>query len=627
MKKISLIDKGLDLVGLRRKSTIGPLPGDRVIYRSLRELLAAQGQVLTKPYKESVWVYSAINAIATNISRVPFQIKRDIGAGLSKKIEEGALYELFQNPNPLMSGRQLFEAMLIFLGLYGESMWVFNGRDNITQIPKEIWTFSPTRFSPVQNTQGIVVGWEYDSGNAEKIPLANHEVLFFRYFNPYDDIRGLAPIEAAKENINQDYYATRYNSAFFKNGAAIGGFISVEGELTDEQFNRTLKQFEDRHGGYDKAHKIALLEGNGKYTANNISQKDMDYVQGKKMTKLEILAAFKCNEVILGDFSSVKSYDGIKAADKAFWEECLLPKTHYIEDHLWAKFFSHIGQRRGRGKIWGEFDLATVGSLQVNFADKIETAGKMFNMGWPINALNRRLELGMEDVAWGDEWWVPGGFLPVTSLLNGKSPDDSDKPDDEDSDETAPLRSFRKLIQQKEPDLLENISVNESDFRSRIKKFIFDVRKKVLANVYADDFVRPPLKKEFDKLVSDLQKSYFETLSTSFEKFTSELKSEEKVDNKDLVVVAWVSGRIEVVVEKFAELLESLFVALEKADGSKEDNAERVRVVFNALTQKSMAVVKNEINYSQAFGKKLFLQKAFGSSIEYVNREEEEENV
>lgn len=614
------VDSMLGKLGLVRKSAIGPLPGDRVIYRSLREILAQQGAVVTQPYKDSIWVYSAVNAIATNIARVPFVIKRDIGAGLSKKIEDGPIYELFQNPNPLMSQRQLFEATMIFLGLFGEAVWILEGRDNITQIPKEIWTFSPTRFEPIQSkTNGMIIGWKYDNGTADKIPLANHEVLFFRYFNPYNDIRGMSPVDAAKENINQDFYATRYNSAFFKNGAKVGGFISVDGELTDEQFNRILKQFEDRHGGYDKAHKIALIEGGGKFTEASISQKDMDYIQGKKMTKQEILAAFKVNEVVLGDFSQVKSYDGAKAADKAFWEECLMPKTHYIEDHLWAKFFSHIGVRKGRGKVWGEFDLATVGSLQVNFADKIETAGKMFTMGWPINEINRRLDLGMEEVPWGDEWWVPGGFLPVTSLLNGKPEDDS-KDDPKDPEDEKSIAKLTEDLNQ-----IESLSINESEFRAKVKKFIFEARKKTLASIYSNDFIPPVLRKEFDKLKSDLQRVYFQEVSASFNMYSIGVRNQEKVDSNNFVVVGYISGRIEVIVDKFAELLDSLFSTLEKSKTDKEEKAEKVRVVFNLLTQKSMQLAKNEMSLSQAFGRRLFIQKSLGSSVELAKREEEED--
>jgi len=618
----SFLNTILDLVGLTRKSTIGPLLGDRTIYRSLRELMDMQGSVLTKPYKESVWVYAAVNAIASNISRVPFVIKQDIGAGLSKKIEEGPIYELFQNPNPLMSQRQLFEATAIFLSLRGEGIWITE-RDNITQIPKEIWTFDPVRFTPRQDKQGQVIGWLYDNGTGDPVPFANHEIIFFRYFNPYDDIRGLSPILATQENIDQDHYATQYNSAFFKNGARIGGFISVDGELTDEQFNRILKQFEDRHKGADKAHKIALLEGGGKFTESTMSQKDMDFIQGKNMTREEILAAFKVNEVILGVYRSIKSYDGIKAADKAFWEECLMPKTHYIEDHLWAKFFSHIGQRRGRGKIWGEFDLATVGSLQVNFADKIETAGKMFLMGWPVNAINRRLELGMEDVKWGDEWWVPGGYLPVTQILAGKSTN-QDKPEKPSGGDGKTLNGFLKLATEAQ-DQIEHISQSEVEFRTKIKKFVFEVRKKTLSSIYCDDFVRPELRRDFDKLKSDLQRIYYQVISETFSASSMSLSGKQTVDNNNFEVVAYISGRIGVIVERFAELLDSLFVTLEKATDGKDEKAEKVRLVFNLLTQKSMLMAKNEASFSQAFGRKLYVQKSLGTSVVYVKPEEDEE--
>lgn len=620
----SILDSALSMVGLTRKSQLGPLPGDRVIYRSLRELMNLQGSVITHPYKQSVWVYAAVNAIASNIARVPFVIKRDIGAGLSKKIEDGPIYELFQNPNPLMSQRQLFEATMIFLSLRGEGIWITE-RENITQIPKEIWTFDPTRFTPMQNKQGMVVGWLYDNGTGnDPIPFANHEILFFRYFNPYDDIRGLAPVVAAQENIDQDHYATQYNSAFFKNGARIGGYISVDGELTDEQFNRILKQFEDRHKGAEKAHKVALLEGGGKFTEATMSQKDMDYIQGKNMTREEILAAFKVNEVILGIYKSIKSYDGIKAADKAFWEECLLPKTHYIEDHLWAKFFSHIGQRRGKGKIWGEFDLATVGSLQVNFADKIETASKMFLMGWPVNAINRRLELGMEDVKWGDEWWVPGGFLPVTQILAGKSTNnDNPNPPKDDGDDEKALGRFLKLTESPE---IECVSEGESEFRAKIKKFVFEVRKKTLASIYCDDFVRPDLRKDFGKLQSDLQRVYYETISTSFSRSSMSIHGKQTVDSNSFEVVGYISGRIEIIVERFADLLESLFNTLERvAKEDQETKAEKVRLVFNSLTQKTTLLAKNETSFSQAFGRKLFVQKSLGSSLTYVKAEEETE--
>jgi len=617
--KFNLTDKIIDILGLKRKAAIGTLPADRLVFKSLREIMNTQGNVVSLPYKQSLWVYSAITAISNNVSRVPFVIKKEIGAGLSKKIESGPIYELFMNPNPLMSQRQLIEATMIFLGIYGEAFWILEGRTNVTELPKEIWTFSPSYFTPVVKN-GNLVGWLYNSSGDPNnaIPFAPWEIIQFKYYNPYDNIRGMSPLDAAKEPMNQDYYATRFNSAFFKNGAKVGGFITVDGELTEEQFNRILKQFEDRHGGYDKAHKIALIEGGGKYTEASISQKDMDYIEGKKLTRQEILAAFHVNEVVLGMYGDIKSYSGLKAADKQFWEECLLPKTHYIEDHLWSKFFMNIGQRRGKGKIWGEFDLATVGSLQSNYEEKVVTAAKMAAMGFPINDINRRLDLGMQDVSWGDQWWVPGGYLPVGMILDGTV-----VPGNANPGNPKPAKMFLKQslgeLECCDDDNNNNIiSANEADFRSKIKKFVFDVRKKTLGSLFDEEFVHPDIKREFAKLSSDLQQAYFHVISNSFTKDCESVDSKQKINNTNIAVVSYISERIELITEKFADLLESLFMTLEELELNKDEGAEKVRVVFNLLTQKSMEIAKYEVNQGQAFGHRLFLQRSFGSALEYV---------
>ena len=81
---MDILGKVLSYIGLARGKAVGPLPDDRTIYKSLRQILGDNASIVKKPYSESIWVYAAIHAIATNVSMVPFVIRRDIGAGLSK---------------------------------------------------------------------------------------------------------------------------------------------------------------------------------------------------------------------------------------------------------------------------------------------------------------------------------------------------------------------------------------------------------------------------------------------------------------------------------------------------------------------------------------------------------------
>ena len=46
-----------------------------------------------------------------------------------------------------------------------------------------------------------------------------HEIIHIKYFNPYDDYRGISPLTSAQTSIDQEYFANQYNKAFFKEGA------------------------------------------------------------------------------------------------------------------------------------------------------------------------------------------------------------------------------------------------------------------------------------------------------------------------------------------------------------------------------------------------------------------------
>ncbi|MFZ5448940.1 MAG: phage portal protein [Thermodesulfobacteriota bacterium] len=110
------------------------------------------------------------------------------------------LVDLFETSNPMMSGSQFIEPTFIYLGLTGEAFYIAE-RQSEREVPKEIWVFHPSRFQEVVDTKtGLITGWLYSKGE-KKVPLERHEVIFIRYFNPYHDYRGLAPLQAARAGI------------------------------------------------------------------------------------------------------------------------------------------------------------------------------------------------------------------------------------------------------------------------------------------------------------------------------------------------------------------------------------------------------------------------------------------
>jgi HK97 family phage portal protein len=378
----------------------------RLFFLSPHFLTPEQTGRLTQPYREHVWVYACVNAIAQSISSVPLLFKTGTRKD-SQVVESHPLIDLFENPNPMMSGSQLLEATLIYLGLTGEAFYILE-RQNEREIPKELWVVDPGRLKEVLDEKsGLVSGWIYSKG-ARQIPLQPHEVVFFRYFNPYNDYRGLAPLQAARSGIEQDFWAGQYNAAFFKNSAQPGGVLETSGNLTDEEYQRLLAQWQDRHGGAPKAHTIALLEGGLSYKQTGLSQKDMDFLEQRKWNREEIMAAFKVPKPELGLYEDV-TYATSKTQRKLFWENTLLPKMTLIEFVLWSQMLRHIES----GRIWAEFDYASINALQEDRDELVGSAQKLWSMGVPLNTINEYLGLGLPTVEGGDVGYLPFNLAPV----------------------------------------------------------------------------------------------------------------------------------------------------------------------------------------------------------------------
>jgi HK97 family phage portal protein len=387
----------------------------RLFFLSPHFLTSEQTGRLTQPYREHVWVYACVNAIAQSISAVPLLFKTGSRKD-SQVVESHPLIDLFENPNPMMSGSQFLEATLVYLGLTGEAFYILD-RQSEREIPKELWVVHPGRFKEaVDEKTGLISGWIYRKG-ARQIPLQPHEVVFFRYFNPYHDYRGLAPLQAARSGIEQDFWAGQYNAAFFKNSAQPGGVLETSGNLTDEEYQRLLAQWQDRHGGAPKAHTIALLEGGLSYKQTGLSQKDMDFLEQRKWNREEIMAAFKVPKPELGLYEDL-NFATAKTQRKLFWENTLLPKMALIEFVLWSQMLRHIES----GRIWAEFDYSSINALQEDRNELVGSAQKLWSMGVPLNTVNEYLGLGLPQVEGGEVGYLPFNLAPVTHIAPPKEP-------------------------------------------------------------------------------------------------------------------------------------------------------------------------------------------------------------
>jgi len=355
------------------------------------------------------WVSTAVNFRAQNIARTEFKLYNG-----DTEIESDPVLTLFDRPNPYMAGFQLWEATESWLCARGEAIWVFPGMREETGTPTEIYVVDPTfyehKLSPSVNGEPQkIVMWLYkDEKHPQGIPFRPYEILHFKKWNKWDFWRGVPPLNAHRENIEQDVHANISNTSLIKNKSVPPGIISSEAIIGNDQADKLVEAWEKRHKGSAKAYKIAVLGHGAKYQPIALTNEAMGYMDMKKWNRTSILARFGLTAGVFGfrDDSSPLSGTDTKEQLKSVWTLTLVPELQFLETILKSEFFARFGLT-----MEGKFDTDVIPELQIDKTEQETRLRENIKVGlYTIN--EAREETDKDAVDWGDVWWRPFNLEP-----------------------------------------------------------------------------------------------------------------------------------------------------------------------------------------------------------------------
>ena len=331
----------------------------------------------------------------------PRQLAAAVGDAV--RVESGPWVDLFRRPNPVLTRAQLWEATIVNRNVTGECFWLLEGDgDQLAgekDVPLEIWPMGPPGWKPkIDKRQKVPVSWELtlrdDGGQETKRLVELHQLVHWRHYNPYNPVRGLAPIDVLAKVLEADFRADLFNLAFFANGGSPGGYILTEKPLTPQQEQVLQEQFEARHRGEKKAGRPAVFSGGVKYVETGASHREMQYQAMKQWNRDVALAVQRTPRSVVGLVEDVNRATAL-ASQANFWETNLIPQAIYAEDLLEGDLFT---KERTGDLIWGAFDLSVVEALNPDFNElypKMSAAKGFIELGWSPNQVNDALNLGM----------------------------------------------------------------------------------------------------------------------------------------------------------------------------------------------------------------------------------------
>jgi phage portal protein BeeE len=372
-------------------------------------------------YRANIWVYACVRARSLAASQIPFvvEVKGKAKDATWEPAPEHPLQLLLDKPfvrngaeglpTRTLDRQDLIEAATIYLDLSGSSPWILGDCDR-NWLPQWIWPCRPDRMAPVPDSIYGVKGWNYTLDYP--IALLAPEVLQHINFDPANDLTGLGPLQVAARTVDSDNEAINFNKLALQNRMVVDGVFSAKEVLNTPEFERMKAQIEERHGGARNARRPMLLEGGVEWKNMSLSPVDFDFIEGRKLNRIEICAVFRVPPELVGD-SDHKTYNSFPEARRHFYEDTIIP----YHDDLTSTVTNGLAIRYGDNvRVRGNYDA--IPALAENTKDKLLNAKTMFAMGVPMKQVNERLKLGLSEYPGWDQPYLPLGLVPL-----GETPD------------------------------------------------------------------------------------------------------------------------------------------------------------------------------------------------------------
>lgn len=373
------------------------------------------GMNVNDPYSQSAWVYACVTVIMRKLSSVPYVLveRKADSEGQRKEITEGASYELFRNPNPMMSRSELWEFTAMAKLLTGGCLWVYDVENGKV---KNIWPFHQTAVTPLVNKRRLM-GWRIHDGEVQfTAPL--EATTFHRFLSPKKPILGQAPLEAAETSYRTDLKASQFNESLFDNSGMPSGMMSIPEFVDDVEADRLEKRWKRNHEGFLKAGGTGFIYGGAKYETTSFDMEKMQVSELKKLYREDIFGVFGVPpaEVQVYEYAN---YANAEAQAKKFWENTLIPSLVSVEEKNDGQYFLRYDPL-----VTAYFDLTNVEALKEDLKDKIASAKVLHSMGVPYARADGLLQIGVDTT---DLPHLHKGWHPFNLVEAGSEGDDEGK--------------------------------------------------------------------------------------------------------------------------------------------------------------------------------------------------------
>jgi HK97 family phage portal protein len=365
---------------------------------------------IRKGFRASSWVYACVNAITSECSVVPWIAQtRESSSSEWRTEPDHPLATLIEYPHRYISRGTMITRIIQQLYLGGNALLhIVRG---VMDAPLELEPLNPDVCRPIPDEVDYLAGYSYRPRGSTRgeIRIPARDIIHFQFPDPANPLWGMSPLRALGKILDAESDAVSWWRNSMLNRCTKDGLLSFKRRLTKAQWREIWEQYQSQHGGSQNARGVMILGDDATFTPYSWSPAEFDFLNSRKFMRDEIISVMKVPPPIIGILTEA-TYANIKEARRIMWLDVNIPLLDLICEEFNRVLVPQFGDRT---TLRLTYDLSNVDALQRDYLEKCQIAQILWRMGVPFNAINRRLNLGFDDIEGGDTGFLPSAVTPL----------------------------------------------------------------------------------------------------------------------------------------------------------------------------------------------------------------------
>ena len=353
--------------------------------------------------------------IAEDIAQIPFKLYQSRQGGGSDPANNHPIYDLIKSkPNSWQSSFEFMEQIGLHLVMTNNAyVWLNRMPSGLIM---EMMAFEPGIVSVERKGWASTYSVILEDGT--KMPVPNNEMWHIRGPS-WNGWQGIDGIRLMREAVGLALALEEHGSRMFGNGSTVGGILSTDQNLTDDQRKALKESWQARQGGLENAYKTAILWGGLKWTPMASPNDQAQFLETRRFQVEEVCRTLKVMPIMVGHSDKTSTYASAEQMFLAHLRNTMGPWLNRLEQSADIKLLTD--EERAQGLHTKFSRNAYLSSIA---RDRAEFYTKMYNIG-SLNPNEIRALEDMNPYDGGDEYRVP---------LNMSEPGQEQDNQDQDQD-------------------------------------------------------------------------------------------------------------------------------------------------------------------------------------------------